>query len=223
VPSVSEILQAYAAERGRGSRSGLSFIPPLIGLIRPANMHGSLNTSSSEQSTQGLVALEFSRIEFCQLWVTIQADLIDTIDLLGKRSCQGEIYDYARITLKLPSTPEGLLYAGLMHQYLEATRSEHFDTGDDLSELLDIVTRILGGDVGCTFILGQCGNYNRCNEGFRVLREFKNNPSRDTVERLARYIYASSMNERCMKAIVEYNGVAEFAKFIALIAAILAA
>jgi len=54
----------------------------------------------------------------------------------------------------------------------------------------------------------------------RILREFTQNPNRDTVKRLSDWMNASSMQEQCMRAIIE-KGNADFSDFITYIKDIL--
>lgn len=117
MPSVQDILQAYTQAQAHEvvTAGGLSFIPPLVGLIRP---HVTLPTEGGKgnQGSPLVKLIDYARPEYCSLWVSIPTDLIDSIDLLGKRQCEGTFYDYVRLTFKLPSSAEGVLLAGLLLQ-----------------------------------------------------------------------------------------------------------
>jgi hypothetical protein len=110
--SGTDLLAAYGGIRPdqAGAGIGLAFVPSLIGLIKPIPNPGG--------APQGVL---FSRREFCNFWIPIPGNLIESVDLLGKEECKGHTYDYVRLTLKLPSAPEGQLYAGLM---LQAQRAQ---------------------------------------------------------------------------------------------------
>lgn len=98
------------------------------------------------------------------------------------------------------------------------------DSNSDLDRLIAIVEEVFSAGVGCNSVLtsaSRCRNSNRCFEGFRILEEFLEDPSRATVRRLNEWINASSMQEQCMRAIIEYTEAADWGSFLAIIAAIL--
>jgi len=93
---------------------------------------------------------------------------------------------------------------------------------DAMAALISLVNHVLGSGVACYMLTSsnECRNTDRCDEGMRILREFTQNPNRDTVKRLSDWMNASSMQEQCMRAIIE-KGNADFSDFITYIKDIL--
>jgi hypothetical protein len=94
---------------------------------------------------------------------------------------------------------------------------------DPIGNLAGIISNVLGQPVTCAVVLNRCGNNNRCNEGFRKLRNFKDDPTAARAQELADWIGASSMQEKCMKAIIDTAGTVEYAIFLAAVIAAAAA
>lgn len=92
-------------------------------------------------------------------------------------------------------------------------------TADPIGELAGIIDAVLGRGITCAIVNRQCGNDQRCNRSFRKLENFHNNPTADTARDLADFMGASSMQERCVRAIIEAADTVDWVIFLAAVAA----
>lgn len=98
----------------------------------------------------------------------------------------------------------------------------HYGTRTDpISDLAGIIGGVLAQPVTCALVQGsdQCRTFPRCDAAFSKLRNFHNNPSRQTAKDLSDWIGASSLQEQCMKAIIEKADIVQYAIFLAAVIA----
>ena len=169
--------------------------------------------------------------------------LVDQVETIGRRRCRGNDGVWlelprVRLYLKKPDNLDGAILFEIlknrdtnlevcecMGDYSSSGTEQEADVTSGLDELFEFVDLIFGSGIGCnSYLLSRrrCRNDRRCYEGFRVLREFHENPSQRTVQRLSDWMQASGLQEQCMRAIVEYAKVGEYSKFVGLILVILA-
>ena len=94
---------------------------------------------------------------------------------------------------------------------------------DPIGDLAGIIEGVLCRGITCAIVNRQCGNDARCNRSFAKLENFNNNPTAATAQALATFMGASSMQESCVRAIIESAGTVDFVIFVAAVAAAAAA
>ncbi|MFM7753873.1 MAG: hypothetical protein ACKO58_05715 [Cyanobium sp.] len=162
--------------------------------------------------------------------------LVDQVELIGFRRCRGNGGDMltlprVRLFLKKPDSAEGAVLFALLRDLgigkescgckgtQESTSAELDDATDALKNLCGSV---LGSEVQCNLMSGpgDCNSTERCRRAFRFMKDFRDEPNRDTVQALADYINGSDFNKKCMRRIFEVAD-ADFGKILALIGEIL--
>ena len=116
------------------------------GLLQPVSAEGFVRNTPDEAS------VEFSPSDaHCLYWIAVPLQMIDRVQLLGKRPCAGALQDYVILYFKTPEATEAIVYAELLAQRSrtclcpEAGRSHSgFRAADDGSKaFLSILIRLI--------------------------------------------------------------------------------
>lgn len=172
----------------------------------------------------------------CTINSKVPVSIVDRVEPLGRRLCRdnnGVWQELPRVRLYLqkPDSPDGKVLFEILHDRGMSKEScgceeprPSLDVADDgpFDALKNLVGTVLGVEIQCNVMSGKndCNSTERCRRAFRFLKEFRDDPSRDTVQGLSDYVNGSGRNKRCMRRIFEVAD-ADFTKLVVLIGEIL--